>query len=267
MSNDQPCINPIESQREEALRHYRELADKCHHWSSFVEHAIKAYNPNAGIESNLLATPLRVEQEALKVLEILDGAITYVETELNSNYVITDQDKGLIKSILNQKEDNTVTSNQQVDMSAKEMLEGLFNLDFLSDEEKETIYKATELYAEAKVRNYVASLGNSDNTSVVSHPCTSSNSIQQIEAEMKEASDAQDEHEDGTQENTYYLGKWNGLNIALGIINQGKNLEPSVKGECQCFFPTFYKDDNGDRICPKCGKVVSEEKIKAHSKK
>jgi hypothetical protein len=64
MRNDKPCINPIESQREEALRHYRELADKCHHWSSFVEHAIKAYNPNAYIESNLLATPLKNNLEA-----------------------------------------------------------------------------------------------------------------------------------------------------------------------------------------------------------
>ncbi len=38
------------------------------------------------------------------------------------------------------------------DLSAKEMYDSLFNLDFLTEEEKETIYKATELYAQGKLR-------------------------------------------------------------------------------------------------------------------
>ena len=42
---EQAAINPIESQREEALKHYQEVSSAAHHWSSFVEAAIKAYNP------------------------------------------------------------------------------------------------------------------------------------------------------------------------------------------------------------------------------
>lgn len=35
----------------------------------------------------------------------------------------------------------------------REFYENTFNLDFLSEEEKETIYKATELYAQGVLRN------------------------------------------------------------------------------------------------------------------
>jgi DNA polymerase III delta prime subunit len=38
------------------------------------------------------------------------------------------------------------------DMSAREMYENYFNLDFLSENEKITIFAATELYAKGKVR-------------------------------------------------------------------------------------------------------------------
>lgn len=40
-----PQINPIEDQRKRALEHYDEISHKAHHWSSFVHHAILAYNP------------------------------------------------------------------------------------------------------------------------------------------------------------------------------------------------------------------------------
>ncbi len=49
--------------------------------------------------------------------------------------------------------------------------------------------------------------------------------IEKIKAEMKEASDAQDEHTDGTEENTYYLGKWNGLSVALHLLISTQNDE------------------------------------------
>jgi hypothetical protein len=44
--------NPLEEQRAEALRHYDELSSKCHHWSSFVANAIKAYTPRYSSETN-----------------------------------------------------------------------------------------------------------------------------------------------------------------------------------------------------------------------
>lgn len=44
--NTDTTINPIEEQRAEALRHYEEVSSQCCHWSSFVEAAIKAYNPS-----------------------------------------------------------------------------------------------------------------------------------------------------------------------------------------------------------------------------
>ncbi len=42
---DNNAINPIEEQRKEALKHYEEASTAIHHWSSFVENAIKNYNP------------------------------------------------------------------------------------------------------------------------------------------------------------------------------------------------------------------------------
>lgn len=45
INENQPCINPIEDQRAEALKHYEEASNAIHHWSSFVQDAIKAYNP------------------------------------------------------------------------------------------------------------------------------------------------------------------------------------------------------------------------------
>jgi hypothetical protein len=47
VTENQAYNNPIESQREEALKHYQEVSSKAHHWSGFVEAAIKAYNPTA----------------------------------------------------------------------------------------------------------------------------------------------------------------------------------------------------------------------------
>ena len=37
---------PFEELRQEALKHYEEASSAIHHWSSFVDKAIKAYNPS-----------------------------------------------------------------------------------------------------------------------------------------------------------------------------------------------------------------------------
>ena len=44
-TDNKTAANPIEDQRVEALRHYQEISLAAHHWSSFVEDAIKSYNP------------------------------------------------------------------------------------------------------------------------------------------------------------------------------------------------------------------------------
>lgn len=47
-NTEQPCKTPLEDLRNEALRHYEEASSAIHHWSSFVENAIKTYNPESG---------------------------------------------------------------------------------------------------------------------------------------------------------------------------------------------------------------------------
>lgn len=47
-------INPIEDQREEALKHYEEASLAIHHWSSFVVAAIRAYNPDGHVDEKEL---------------------------------------------------------------------------------------------------------------------------------------------------------------------------------------------------------------------
>lgn len=56
---DKACKTPIEDLRKNALKHYEEASSVVCHWSSFVESAIKAYNPestpsNVGEENNVL---------------------------------------------------------------------------------------------------------------------------------------------------------------------------------------------------------------------
>ena len=43
--SEQPVKTPLEDLRNSALEHYREASTAIHHWSGFVEAAIKAYNP------------------------------------------------------------------------------------------------------------------------------------------------------------------------------------------------------------------------------
>jgi len=45
MPENKTCKVPFEEQREAALKHYQEVSSVACHWSSFVEAAIKAYNP------------------------------------------------------------------------------------------------------------------------------------------------------------------------------------------------------------------------------
>jgi len=40
------CKTPIEDLRREALKHYRDLANKCCDWNSFVVKCIREYNPS-----------------------------------------------------------------------------------------------------------------------------------------------------------------------------------------------------------------------------
>jgi len=57
---EQPLQNPIEDQRKAALEHYQEASRAIHHWSSFVESAIKAYNPEAVVT---FSEPKEAEKE------------------------------------------------------------------------------------------------------------------------------------------------------------------------------------------------------------
>ncbi len=45
-----------------------------------------------------------------------------------------------------------MTQDKPTDMTAEEFFNGLFNLDFMSEEEKQTIYKGAELFAKGKVQ-------------------------------------------------------------------------------------------------------------------
>lgn len=44
---EQPIKTPFDDLKKQALEHYEELATKAHHWNSFVQKAIEAYNPEA----------------------------------------------------------------------------------------------------------------------------------------------------------------------------------------------------------------------------
>ena len=46
-SQEKTLKNPLEDQRRSALEHYEQASKAVHHWSSFVESAIKAYNPES----------------------------------------------------------------------------------------------------------------------------------------------------------------------------------------------------------------------------
>lgn len=57
---EQPLQNPIEDQRKAALEHYQEASRYMNHWSSFVENAIKAYNPEV---ATVKLTPAEKEEK------------------------------------------------------------------------------------------------------------------------------------------------------------------------------------------------------------
>lgn len=72
MSNeiDQPCKNPIENQRAQALKHYEEASSAICHWSGFVENAIKAYNPEQPSPPRLREVIEEMESEILAAKNI-----------------------------------------------------------------------------------------------------------------------------------------------------------------------------------------------------
>jgi hypothetical protein len=86
-----------------------------------------------------------------------------------------------------------VSAEEVVDIKAKEFFEGVLNMGWMSEEEKQTIYDAAELYAQGRLRHASLSkkevgeekdlevgLGNSGNASVASHSSGVGNSIEQI---------------------------------------------------------------------------------------
>lgn len=77
---EQACINPIEEQRASALKHYEEASAAIHHWSSFVDAAIKAYNPQFTQTAGVEAVPSPVSNEAIEK-EIGFAAAKYAKVE------------------------------------------------------------------------------------------------------------------------------------------------------------------------------------------
>jgi hypothetical protein len=109
----------------------------------------------------------------------------------DNNYVVSlNLAKRLLTTIEPEKE---VSAEKAADIKAKEFFEGVLNMDWMSEEEKQTIYDATELYAQGRVRyaslvskkevgegkDLDVSLGNSGNASVASHNSSSSNTNEQ----------------------------------------------------------------------------------------
>lgn len=79
MSNTQQegkAKTPLSDLRESALRHYEEASAAIHHWSSFVENAIKAYNPEA-------LSPLSEDELKAKFAHYIGGE-NYTYEELNT---------------------------------------------------------------------------------------------------------------------------------------------------------------------------------------
>lgn len=63
---------PLEDLRQSALKHYEEASSAIHHWSSFVEAAIKAYNPEWQKQQPLGLRDEEIKQEFKELSIYLD---------------------------------------------------------------------------------------------------------------------------------------------------------------------------------------------------
>ncbi len=77
MNTDSPSINPIEEQRKEALKHYREVSSAANHWSGFVQAAIEAYNPESHFQIGEAKVTYKV------ALEEIQAVCSYGETSID----------------------------------------------------------------------------------------------------------------------------------------------------------------------------------------
>jgi hypothetical protein len=133
-----------------------------------------------------------------KLKELLKAGLHYEES--NGYYWLnaTPYTEEEFEKLLNSPEpliepDKEVSAEKAADIKAKEFFEGVLNMDWMSEEEKQTIYDAAELYAQGRVRyaslvskkevgegkDLEVSLGNSGNASVASHNSSSSNTNEQ----------------------------------------------------------------------------------------
>lgn len=64
---EQTAKTPLEDLRAGALKHYEEASSAIHHWSSFVENAIKAYNP--------IAVPISVKTKPTPSVESMEDVL------------------------------------------------------------------------------------------------------------------------------------------------------------------------------------------------
>ena len=81
-TEDRTCINPIEDQRKQALAHYDEASSAIYHWSSFVENAIKAYDP----EDETMAKLKKENKDVKKEIERIKNHFRKVCDEQKKKY-------------------------------------------------------------------------------------------------------------------------------------------------------------------------------------
>jgi hypothetical protein len=100
IQNTDTYQNPIEAQREAALRHYDEVSSLACHWSSFVEAAIKAYNPSPNTDSAELYLWDGIEG-CLEKIDSLDDAKEYIkECYVEGNQIHNDVSSILILKVV-----------------------------------------------------------------------------------------------------------------------------------------------------------------------
>jgi hypothetical protein len=91
-NENQTALNPIEDQRAAALKHYQEASAAIHHWSGFVEAAIKAYNPTPAPKGD------SIEQQAEAIITgfsnpTSEGIVLHLnkKTSLKSSNIVNNE--------------------------------------------------------------------------------------------------------------------------------------------------------------------------------
>mgnify|MGYP003564138347 CR=1 FL=1 len=109
-SQEKTLKNPLEDQRRSALEHYEQASKAVHHWSSFVESAIKAYSPES------CPPPVSAEVVSHADVKQLDGikAIEYNGgTYLHRDYVANSFAPRFIQKLLREKRLAIVDGNDE----------------------------------------------------------------------------------------------------------------------------------------------------------